>query len=266
MNSGYRNLWTRFFGICLLASFFCSSVQSQNRVNWPEKGKNLKVLPKDIDKQELRRVMISFSVALGVNCYHCHTNSDRNDFSTYDFADDGKETKRIAREMFKMVSTINEKELPRTGRAKAGLRQVNCVTCHRGVNKPPLPLEDELAAVIAADGVQAGIERYHELREQHFGGFAYNFGENSLNALGYQLLGAEKIDDAIEIFKLNIAMYPDASNPYDSLGEAYMKAGKKWLAIINYSKSLELNPRNRNAETMLEKLTGDGSGDADSQE
>jgi predicted negative regulator of RcsB-dependent stress response len=41
---------------------------------------------------------------------------------------------------------------------------------------------------------------------------------------------------------------------YDSLGEAYMKAGNKDEAIRNYKKSLELNPKNDNAKKMLEKI------------
>jgi len=82
----------------------------------------------------------------------------------------------------------------------------------------------------------------------------YIFSEGQLNNLGYQLMGKEKINDAIEILKLNVEAYPEASNPYDSLGEAYMKNGNKKLAIKNYKKSLELNPDNTNAVEMLKKM------------
>ena len=49
-------------------------------------------------------------------------------------------------------------------------------------------------------------------------------------------------------------VYPDAFNPYDSLGEAYMADGQNELARTNYEKSLELNPDNTNAAQMLQKL------------
>jgi len=49
-------------------------------------------------------------------------------------------------------------------------------------------------------------------------------------------------------------MYPNASNPYDSLAEAYMVQGDREAAIKNYRKSLELNPNNTNAVTMLKRL------------
>ncbi len=64
----------------------------------------------------------------------------------------------------------------------------------------------------------------------------------------------ENIDEAIEIFKMNVADYPESFNVYDSLGEAYMKSGNKELAIKNYKKSLELNPENENAKNMLGEI------------
>ena len=51
-------------------------------------------------------------------------------------------------------------------------------------------------------------------------------------------------------------MFPQSSNVYDSLGEAYMLNGGKELAIKNYEKSLELDPKNTNAVDMLKKLRG----------
>jgi Flp pilus assembly protein TadD len=59
---------------------------------------------------------------------------------------------------------------------------------------------------------------------------------------------------AVEILKLNAEEFPNSSNVYDGLGEAYMKHGDKELAIKNYKKSLELDPMNSNAVSMLKKL------------
>jgi cytochrome c-type biogenesis protein CcmH/NrfG len=49
-------------------------------------------------------------------------------------------------------------------------------------------------------------------------------------------------------------LHPESWNVYDSLAEAYMNSGEKTLAIQNYQKSLELNPKNNNAAAMLKKL------------
>jgi tetratricopeptide (TPR) repeat protein len=78
--------------------------------------------------------------------------------------------------------------------------------------------------------------------------------ENDLNNAGYKLLENNQIKDAIDVFKMNVKLYPKSSNVYDSLGEAYMKNGDNELAVENYKKSLELDPKNDNAKKMINKL------------
>jgi dienelactone hydrolase len=119
-------------------------------------------------------------------------------------------------------------------------------------NPRKLPISQVLGLTIAKEGIEAGVKQYQDLKRNHAD--RYNFAERELNLLGYQLLGDGKADEAIEIFKLNVAAYPDAFNTYDSLGEGYMLTGKKDLAIQNYRKSLELNPQNTNAVEKLKEL------------
>lgn len=114
------------------------------------------------------------------------------------------------------------------------------------------PVGGILVLVEVMKGTQVAIDEYHYLKQA---GLAdYKVDEFSLNQLGYHLLQAKKTDDAIQVFKLNVAEYPQNWNPYDSLGEAYMAAGQKDLAIQSYQKSLELNPKNENGAAMLKKL------------
>ena len=101
-------------------------------------------------------------------------------------------------------------------------------------------------------GVTAAIAHYKQTKEE--ASDQYYFNEDILNQFGYELLVKNKVEDAIEIFKLNVEEYPDAYNPYDSLGEAYMLAGDVKLAIENYKKSLELNPDNQNAAEMIKRM------------
>jgi CubicO group peptidase (beta-lactamase class C family) len=119
-------------------------------------------------------------------------------------------------------------------------------------NIPKKSLVETIGNTILNTDVQSAIKQYQDLKTNYPDDYA--FGENALNGLGYQLLGINRVIDAIEIFKLNVKEYPEAFNPYDSLGEGYMIAGEKELAIKNYKKSLELNPDNKNAEVMLEKF------------
>ena len=78
--------------------------------------------------------------------------------------------------------------------------------------------------------------------------------EDDINMLGYELIDKKEYDKAARIFELNVEFYPESFNVYDSLGEAYFYLGKDDLAIKNYQKSLELDPSNKNAETMIQKI------------
>jgi len=75
-----------------------------------------------------------------------------------------------------------------------------------------------------------------------------------LNAMGYDALSSGKTDDAVRMFERNVKEYPESSNVYDSLAEAYAKAGKKELAIENYEKSLSLDANNQHAKDELKRL------------
>ncbi len=110
-----------------------------------------------------------------------------------------------------------------------------------------------LKTVIEAD-VASAIKQYRDLKAGATAG-QYDFAETELNALGYRLLQMKKVTDAIEIFKLNVEVYPQAANAYDSLGEGYKVHGDKDLAIANYKRSLELDPKNLNATAQLALLT-----------
>jgi tetratricopeptide (TPR) repeat protein len=114
---------------------------------------------------------------------------------------------------------------------------------------------EPVTEVLVRNGHQAAVAEYRRLVAEEPD--AWSFGEDQLNALGYQLLARERVEEAIAIFELNVEAFPEASNPYDSLGEAYMTAGRTELAIANYERSLELDPGNDNAVAMLARLRGE---------
>ncbi len=117
---------------------------------------------------------------------------------------------------------------------------------------PRKSIAETLSATVATNGIDAAVKQYHDLKAA--GPSTYNFDEDELNNLGYELIRAKKFTEAIRILQLNVEGYPKSGNVYDSLGEAYMDDGNKPLAIANYQRSLELNPKNRGAVVMLQKL------------
>ena len=117
---------------------------------------------------------------------------------------------------------------------------------------PKISIAEVLMRTITEKGIEAGVAQYRELKAKQ--AREYDFGEPELNTLGYRLLQTGKVKEAVEIFKLNVEAYPQAFNPYDSLGEGYMALGERELAVRNYKKSLELNPKNQNAAEILKRL------------
>lgn len=82
-------------------------------------------------------------------------------------------------------------------------------------------------------------------------GEAYYFDEKEFNQVGYTLLNAGKTEEAVAVFALNVEMYPDSWNVYDSLAEGYLGLGKIEKARSLYAKSLKVNPDNANGKKML---------------
>ena len=113
-------------------------------------------------------------------------------------------------------------------------------------------ITETLAPTIASRGVDAAVKQYNDLKAGE--PTTYNFDEGELNTLGYQLIRAKKFKEAIRIFELNVEAYPQSSNAYDSLAEGYLDAGDKALAIVNYRKAIQLNPKNGNSVSMLQKI------------
>lgn len=84
--------------------------------------------------------------------------------------------------------------------------------------------------------------------------------ESFVNALGYQMINAKKLEDAVALFVFNTEQYPDSWNVYDSLGEAYLDSKRYDLAIVGYRRSLALNPKNAGAFAVLQKAAAMSSG------
>jgi dienelactone hydrolase len=114
----------------------------------------------------------------------------------------------------------------------------------RAPAQSPVPVVSEQAAnldVIDQPGGAAKVEaRLAEARKSD--PKATLFPEAPVNIMGYEHLQAGQTQDAIEIFKLNVAAYPESPNAYDSLSDAYIAAGQKDLALQNVKKALELLP------------------------
>lgn len=239
-----------FFALVVVFVFPSSSAQEGWK--WPEKPANLQVLPKDMNGARLRPVMTGFTRALGVRCTHCHKGVEGQPLTSFDFASDENPNKGRAREMLRMLGDINARL---KNIQPSGDKRVNmwCHTCHRGRPRP-MTMVEELSEQYRAKGLKAAFAHYRELKTRYLTRGAYDFGEDPLNAFGYELLGTNATADAVEVFKLNAELFPQSGNAWDSLGEGLFKAKEYSQAKASYEKALAIDPRNENARKMLEQI------------
>jgi hypothetical protein len=111
-------------------------------------------------------------------------------------------------------------------------------------------MRDAFAAGDSAGAVELHLEYKADPRH------AYADTELELNALGYELLRQGRHGQAIVVLRLNAADHPGSSNAFDSLGEAFLEAGRREKAIESYERAVILDPANENALQALEKLRG----------
>ncbi len=107
---------------------------------------------------------------------------------------------------------------------------------------------DEIIKIVLEKGVGPAVNAFN--RRKPGLGLIRRF----INRKGYDLLREKKFEQAIEMFRLNTIVFPRSSNVFDSLGEGYMEAGDKKLALKNFEKSLQLDPENGNAAQMIKNL------------
>lgn len=93
-----------------------------------------------------------------------------------------------------------------------------------------------------------------ELKQQNP---SFKLPEDDVNDLAFILLRKDMKKEAIDIFKYNLSENPVSANAYDGLAEGYDDIGEKELAIENYKKSFELNPKNSYAADRIRKLEGE---------
>jgi CubicO group peptidase (beta-lactamase class C family) len=124
-----------------------------------------------------------------------------------------------------------------------------------GFYNPEISASDPVTALriqLRKRGFEHAIEVYNELKKKNA---KFQPTETDLNDWAYRMLnGGGKKKEALEIFKLNVFLYPDSANVYDSVAEAYEANGERELAIRNYKRSLELDPGNTNAVQHLKQL------------
>jgi uncharacterized protein len=90
----------------------------------------------------------------------------------------------------------------------------------------------------------AELERHYQTLSARFH-IPVSVPENQVNLFGYRLMASGKLDEAIAVFRRNVALHPDSANVHDSLGEALEKKGDMAEAVRSYELAVRHAARNR---------------------
>ena len=231
-------------GVIVLAVSSACSASAQI----PDKFTNLQVFPKDISRAELVMTMRNIAGDLGLRCHNCHVGPD--DLTGMDFAIDEKPTKKVAREMLKMVQSVNAtlKTLPPRDEPRGS---VTCYTCHRGAQRPPERMDMLLARVAQEKGAEAAIARYKELKKDHPDDGQYNFTPPAVGIAASRMAEAKRVDDALALARFNALLFPDVSLVQAQVGQILLQKGDRAGAAEQFKKALNLDPANQAAQRGL---------------
>ncbi|CAM1340332.1 tetratricopeptide repeat protein [Tenacibaculum aestuarii] len=151
------------------------------------------------------------------------------------------------------VRELNEKLIFNTAENKIELAEKREHEGEKYVFKKLKRGEKTPSEYLAEGNFKAALEGYKAIKEKD--SLTPVIRERNLNRLGYQYLRNNEYEAAINVFKINIELYPNSSNTYDSTGDAYTKMKDTANAIEYYKKALAINPENRSSKRALEKLT-----------
>jgi len=93
-------------------------------------------------------------------------------------------------------------------------------------------------------------------------GYDVKAPENTVNFLGYQFLGEDKLEQAITIFEYNVSLYPESANVFDSLGEALENADRLEDALKSFEQAVTNGTENGDANLGIYTTNRDRVRDA----
>ena len=97
---------------------------------------------------------------------------------------------------------------------------------------------------------EKALEGYLEIKEQDSTSVLIN--ESEFNTIGYQYLRKKEYKNAIDVFKMNVVLFPNSDNVYDSLAEAYLRNGDSLQAYTNYKQAYDFNTGNNRAKVYVD--------------
>ncbi|MFC0136265.1 dienelactone hydrolase [Massilia eurypsychrophila] len=113
------------------------------------------------------------------------------------------------------------------------------------------PRFEMLALELNQQGYQHALPLYRKMKQQDP---KFEVSERGMDDWGGALVRAGRRNEAVEIFKLGVAIYPDSAALFDSLGDASESGGDKQRALEYYRRAFELEPDNATVARHVKRL------------
>ncbi len=119
---------------------------------------------------------------------------------------------------------------------------------------PSAQLSDRLMSVYMAAGIDSVVNEYRKILIDSSGLYDTSLNETCL--FGYDLLGVNKIADAVKYFRYVVNRFPGQAKPLIGLADAYYRDGNIGLALRHYRLAFKVERTNVYALSMIRKITG----------
>lgn len=240
-----------FTGLAVAALPFQLMAQAAGR--WPPDSlRNVQVIPRTTPVIQVIGMMRNFAGDLGVRCQFCHVGEEGMPLERFDFTDDEKRTKRVARQMMRMVEEINRRVDTLPERTVPAV-QVTCRTCHHGISRPA-PLSTLMVEMAQAAGADSALRAYRALRDRYYGSDSYDFREATLNIAAFRLGRANRMADAMVILDFNEQQFPNSSGLAVFRGNIQLMRGDTAAAEAAFREAIRRDTTNAEARGRLRDI------------
>lgn len=118
-------------------------------------------------------------------------------------------------------------------------------------------IDDQLRTFVEQGKFDEAVNMASEYLKDPLHRYFRNELETKINAYGYQLINQNKFDNANKVLKMNIQLFPESANAYDSYAESFMLMGKKEDAIKYFEMAIAKDKDGATADNsrkQIEKL------------
>jgi predicted Zn-dependent protease len=117
-----------------------------------------------------------------------------------------------------------------------------------------VPLVNIITEIATASGADSALRAYRALRDRHYGGDAYDFGEFSLNGAAFRTARAGKVDDAFSLLRYNEQLFPNSAALSIIRGNIYLMRADTASAEAAFREAIRRDPKNDEARGRLRDI------------